>query len=103
MSVHFALFTLYLAAMHSTSTNAPLGNAFTATAERAGKGCAKNSAYTSFISAGLFFHATWHEFARRYVYGKLSRGEYKTVSLDGLTVRTDGLGCFFCVDCFHLC
>ena len=45
MSVHFALLTLYLAAMHSTSTNAPLGNAFTATAERAGKGCAKNSAY----------------------------------------------------------
>ena len=34
----------YLTAMHSTSTSAPLGSVFTATAERAGNGCVKNSA-----------------------------------------------------------
>ena len=41
----------YLTATHSTSTNAPLGNAFTATAERAGKGSLKKVEYTSFIAA----------------------------------------------------
>ena len=34
----------YFEAKTSTSTNAPIGNFFTATAERAGKGFVKNSA-----------------------------------------------------------
>ena len=43
----------YLAANTSTSTNAPLGKSFTATAERAGKGCSKKVEYTSFIAVKL--------------------------------------------------
>lgn len=36
--------TGYLTAIHSTSTNAPFGNALTATAERAGNGALKKVA-----------------------------------------------------------
>lgn len=45
--------TNYFAANTSTSTNAPFGKSFTATAERAGNGCSKKVEYTSFIAAKL--------------------------------------------------
>jgi len=38
------VWSAYLTAMHSTSTKAFFGRVFTATAERAGNGCEKNSA-----------------------------------------------------------
>lgn len=53
--ISFYLFTFVpfypFIAVHSTSTSAFLGSVFTATADRAGKGMLKNSAYTSFIAA----------------------------------------------------
>lgn len=45
--------TNYFAANTSTSTNAPFGKSFTATAERAGNGCSKKVEYTSFIAVKL--------------------------------------------------
>lgn len=47
------LSTNYFAANTSTSTNAPFGKSFTATAERAGNGCSKKVEYTSFIAVKL--------------------------------------------------
>ena len=46
-----------LAAITSISTKAPFGSVLTATAERAGYGSVKNSAYTSFIAAKSFISA----------------------------------------------
>ena len=62
MRISKAIITSFFPHFHtsattSISTNAPFGRVFTATAERAGKGSEKNSAYTAFISAKSFMSA----------------------------------------------
>ena len=137
LPIVFYLFTFLpfypFIAVHSTSTSAFLGSVFTATADRAGKGMLKNSAYTSFIAAklsmserktvvlttcaslfqdvlsvgerlsGLLLYATLCKHSSCRIDGKLSGDEYHSSCLDGLTVWSDCFRSLFCAYCFHVC